>query len=80
MPSSRTIVRLPASDLVRLWWEGQHRPPNNSESSGLIFLNHYRRHWTSNAAHTASDYFKAHHQWIIGLAVAVVLAVALKMR
>ncbi len=64
--------------VLHLWWEG--RPYENDRSSGLVFLNHYQRHWTSSASHAAVDYFKAHHQWIVGLAVAVLLAVAVKMR
>jgi hypothetical protein len=78
MTSPNSILRS-ASDGLRLWWDGAYLPPDNT--GGLFFLQgHHRRHWTSNAAHTALDYFKSHHQWIIGLAVAVVLAVALKMR
>lgn len=66
-------------DQFRGWWEGKHSPPDTG-NSGLVFLNHYRRHWTSDAAHAAWDYFKEYHQWIIGIAVAIILAVAVKMR
>lgn len=66
------------SDWLRLWWQGQ--PYENDSHSGLVFLNHRQRHWTSRASHTAVDYFKAHHQWIIGIAVAIMLAVVVKTR
>jgi hypothetical protein len=67
-----------ATDQLRLWWRGE--PYENDSGSGLVFLNHYQRHWTSRATHAAWDYFQAHHQWIIGLAVAIMLAVVFKMR
>jgi hypothetical protein len=73
MITPRSVLRV-VSDRLRVWWKGKHSPPKNRDS-GLVFLNHYRRHWTSGAAHVALDYFKAHHQWIIGIAVAIVLAV-----
>jgi hypothetical protein len=66
------------SDWLRLWWQG--KPFDNDNNGGLIFLNHCQRHWTSSASHAAVDYFKARHQWIIGLSAAVLLAVAVKMR
>jgi hypothetical protein len=66
------------SDRFRLWWRG--RPFDNDQASGLVFMNHYQRHWTSRASHAAFEYCKAHHQWIIGLAVAVLVAVVVKMR
>ena len=65
------------SDRFQLWWRGKSY--ENERGSSLVFLNHYQRHWTSQAVNAAWDYFKAHHQWIIGIAVAVVLAVAVKM-
>jgi hypothetical protein len=64
--------------VLHLWWEGT--PYENDPGSGLVFLNHYQRHWTSRASHAAMGYFNTHHQWIIGLSVAVLLAVAVKMR
>jgi hypothetical protein len=65
-------------DRLYLWWEG--KPHENDRSSGVVFLNHYQRHWTSRASHAAWEYFKDHHQWIIGLAVAILLAMVVKMR
>lgn len=62
--------------LLRLWWEG--RPFENEPGSGFFLLNHYHRHWTSRASHAVWNYFKAHHQWIIGVAVAIVLGVVYK--
>jgi hypothetical protein len=67
-----------ASDQLHLWWQGQ--PYENERGSGIVFLNLYQRHWTSRVSRAAWDYFKAHHQWIIGLAVAIMLAVAVRMR
>jgi len=66
------------SGILHVWWQGT--PYENNPASSLVFLNHYQRHWTSTALHVAIDYFRSHHQWIIGLAVAVVLAVAVKIR
>jgi hypothetical protein len=63
---------------ARVWWEGEYTSPENRSGNGLLFvLGHHERHWTSVAAHA---YFKAHHQWIIGIAVAIMLALAVKMR
>jgi hypothetical protein len=64
--------------IVRVWWQGT--PYENEGGNGLFFLNHYQRHWTSRALHAAWEYFKLYHQWIVGLVVAIVLAVAVKMR
>jgi hypothetical protein len=63
-------------DRLQRWWQGT--PVENDRNSPVIFLNGYRRHWTSEAAHDVWNYFKVHHQWIIGLAVAVILAVVVK--
>ncbi len=65
------------NDRLHLWWQGQ--PYENDRDSGVVFVNHYRQHWTSRASHRAVDYFKVHHQWIIGIAVAI-LAVVVKLR
>lgn len=46
------------SDRLRVWWQGQHCPPANSEGSGLVFLSHYRRHWSSSASHAAWELFQ----------------------
>jgi hypothetical protein len=68
-----------ASDRFRLWWQGKP-DEDDGRSSGLVFMNGHRRHWTSAASHTALVYVKAHHQWIVGLLVAIGLAIAVKMR
>jgi hypothetical protein len=73
----RAVLR-DVSDQLDLWWQGT--PYENDRGSSIVFLNHYQRHWTSRVSRAAWDYFKAHHQWIIGLAVAITLAVAVKMR
>jgi hypothetical protein len=65
-------------DRVQLWWHGQRSPPPISEGSGLVFLNHYRRHWTSTAAHAALEYFEEHHRWIIGLLFGLLVAMLVK--
>ena len=63
---------------IKQWWHGTLY--NNEERGhGLIFVNHYDRHWTSRAVRAAWDYFKAHHQWIIGLIIAIVLALVVKV-
>jgi hypothetical protein len=73
--SPHSILRA-ASDRLRIWWEGTYFPPDNNNSSGLVSLQgHHEQHWTSRASHAGWDYFKAHHQWIIGVAVAILLAV-----
>jgi len=55
----------------------QGKPYDDDGRSGLVFLNAYKRHWTSRKSHAALDYFKVHHRWIVGLLVAIA---ALKMR
>jgi hypothetical protein len=65
---------------LRLWWNGKHLPSDHYGGSSLVFLNHYRRHWTSNAAHTALEYFNAHHRWIIGLVFGLLVALLVKAR
>ena len=67
----------PISRRLHLWWQG--KPYENEKDTDLVFLNHYDRHWTSRAVRAAVDYSRAYHQWIIGLAVAV-LALAIKMK
>ena len=68
MTSRRPILRA-INDRLRVWWDGAYIPPDNRGNSGLVILQgHYEQHWTSRASHVALGYFKAHHQWIIGVA------------
>jgi hypothetical protein len=77
----RSILRA-VNDRLRVWWDGAYIPPDKRGNSALAFIQgHHEQHWTSRASHAAWDYFKAHHQWIIGLTVAIALAaVAVKTK
>lgn len=56
--------------MIRQWWDG--KLVENDPHSPLIFLNHVEHHWAARAARAACAYARAHHQWLIGTALAVI--------
>lgn len=63
------------------WWEGTFVPRKNDPSSALIFTGGDQKiHWTARACRATLIYFRDNHRWIIGLTIAVALAVYAKTR
>lgn len=55
---------------IRGWYKGSFVP--NEPGSRVIHVNRYKRHWTSDLAHTVVDFYLKHWQWIIATAIALI--------
>jgi hypothetical protein len=60
-------------ELIRRWYEGVFVAPDNPpDSPVIIVMGRYRRHWTSNAAHYAVDFYLREWKWLLPFLVALV--------
>ena len=65
-------MKKPLRDVISDWWNGEFVAPENDPSSGLVFVGHHQKHWTSKAAHFVINFWLSHWKWIIGTALALV--------
>ena len=55
------------------WYEGEYVPPDNSPSSGVVFLlGHYQRHWSSRLAHVLVAFYLKEWRWLLVFLVGVI--------
>jgi hypothetical protein len=59
---------------IKHWYEGEYI--SSQPSDAVIFLNHYRRHWSSRLVHTIVDFYSAEWRWLLPFLVACVVAAA----
>jgi hypothetical protein len=68
-PETRRTLR----DLAKRWYEGEYIPPDSPPNSAIIIsLGHYKRHWTSRAAHMAVEFYLREWEWFLAFIVAVI--------
>lgn len=58
---------------IAKWYQGEYVPPDNPPDSPIVIvMSHYKRHWTSRAAHASLDFYMREWKWLLPFVVAVV--------